>query len=635
MKRSVGFTLLLLNTGIVVGIGSMCFIHLAISSKATTENNESHSLPDTVSTQPIIESDHIAESVQFEPTDRENALSIEDPNLHGNSFLRRLAIYSYVSGLTEQALTHELQEGSQARKDLSYRVREELQLALMERRAMTNRSAALKFAVAQDELATSLSNRNQASQDSMLGTDTAHMPLVQYVFTEWALNDLQRAINTAVSLETAIKSNALTGILAALEGEPLSMYRDVAKKLGDEQKGIDAYITALPTSLDKNPQVVWDEIVSLSNSDIFVEKQTFITVAERLYEQIGFNAIDEIYNSAVNEDIKFNTIRQVFRQETRDDYEQAFEAARKLPKTRQYEEILYDVVRHWAFSDPRSAYQSANVIERSALRKNLQTAAVIKWAHSEPRYVVDNLDSFPKAYHVNAVNNAMTEILAQSPKEAAEIALRQTHVYLKSSLPTMVMRTWVKTDVDAAINWVYNGPVGDEHRYQWARALITYLGDSNPRRAFVLALETELPRDDIFSGYVGLEANVISNLVYQNLELATELLPKVREGNTKLSAFNHVGGRYIVQGNHKKAFDLGAQLADEQQEEYFQHVCASWASRNTEEFVASFKTIPTEELRSSVARHVIEHMSGNFTDSQLNVLKLHLSDSDRQTLENR
>lgn len=635
MKRSVGLTLLLLTSGIVVGIGSMYFIHLTITSKDSTENNESHLFPDTRFNQPIDEHAPIAGADHDELTDKQSTLSIEDPNLNSNSFLRRLAIYSYVSGLTEQALTRELEEESQAKTELSYRVRDELQLALLERLAMNDRSAALKFAIAQDELAISVSQRTQALQDLIPGTQIAHMPLIQRMFTEWAVSDLEGAINTASSLDTTIKSNALTGILAAQVGEPLSKYRDIAKKLGDEQRGIDAYISLTTNSLAENPKVVWDELVSLSSNEILIEKQLFVTIARSLFEQMGFSAIDEIQKSTLNEDIKFNTIQQLFWRETKDDHEQAFEAAMKLPKTRQYAEILSYVVRGWAFSDPRSAYEAANSIERSAVRQNLQNAAVIEWAHAEPRYVVENLENFPSVYHVNAVNNALIAILRQSPKEAAEIALRQTDEYLKSSLPNKIMHTWVETDVEAAINWVYNGPVSDKHRYEWVRALIIYLEDTDPRRAFDLAVEQELPGDNIFAGYIGLEASVISNLAYRNLELATELLPKVREGNTKLSAFNHVGGRYIVQGNHKKAFDLGAQLADEQQEEYFHHVCATWASRNTEEFIQSFKTIPTEELRSSVARHVVEHMSGNFTDSQLNVLKLHLSDSDRQALENR
>ena len=634
MKRSVGLTLLLLTSGIVVGVGSVCLIYLATSSKDTTENYESHVFSETFSTQPIIENGPIDESDHFEPTNGHSTLSIEDPNLHGNSFLRRLAIYSYVSGVTEEALTRELQEGYHVRTDLSYRVRDELQLALLERLAMTDRSAALKFAIAQDELVTGTSNQKQALRNSIPETESAHMPLVQRMFTEWALNDLKGAVSTASSLDKAIKRNALTGILAAQGGEPISTYRDIAKELGDEQLGIDTYISILTKLLDENPKVVWEELVSLSNSDIFIEKQTFESIARLWYQQMGFSVIDEIHKSTVNEDIKFDTIQQIFHQPTKYDHEQAFEAARKLPKTRQYAEILSYVVRGWAFSDPRSAYQAASSIERSAVRQNLQKAAVIEWAHAEPRYVVDNLDSFPNEHHVNAVNNAIIKILLQSPKEAAEIALRQTNAYLKDSLPNKIMRTWVKTDVEAAIDWVYNGPISDEHRYEWVRALIIYLDDSDPRRAFELAVEQELPGDNIFAGYTGLEASVISTLVYRNLVLATELLPKVREGNTKLNAFNIVGGRYIGLGDHKKAFDLGLQLADEQQKEYFQHVCATWASTDTTESIASFKTIPTEELRSSVARYLIEQKSGNFTSSQLDVLRLHLSASDRQALEN-
>ena len=636
MKRSIGFTLVLLTSGMVIGSGGMYLIHLATSSNDTNENFQPDVVSDTNTVLRTYDSSFSDGADPREPEDNQRVASLEDSALHSNSFHRRFSIYSYVSSLSEQELTHKLQEQTQISKGLSYRVHEELQTALLERLALVNPESALKFAVAQDELATNLSDHRNAVQYSIRETEIVQMPAVQRVFSEWALSDLKSAINNAKRLDMTTKGNALIGILAAQVGEPLATYRNIAKELGDEKLGIDSYVMSFATSFFHNPRAAWDEVVALTKSEDNNHIRALVNIGRQWYEQDGTSVIDEISNSILDESIKFNTIRQIIWQKAVDHPEQAFQSAKRLPKTNRYSEILRGVVAKWSFSDPQTAYQAVSSLESSGLRQNLQTHVVITWAHAEPRYVLENLDTFPKVHHINAILNAISEILPQSPQEAAEIALQQTDQYMRRNLRSDIMRTWVKTDAEAAINWVYNGPVSDKQRHEWVRELTSNLVESAPRRAFNLALKQELQKDNSFMGtyHTGLEADIIGQLAYQNLELATELLSKVRQGKTRSSAFAFVGNRYIVQGNSNVALDLGLQLPKEEQIEYFQSIIAQWVSIDSEEVVASFKSILTEDLRSSVARSLLIQKRGYFTEAQREVLKQYISESDRQAVDN-
>lgn len=134
----------------------------------------------------------------------------------------------------------------------------------------------------------------------------------------------------------------------------------------------------------------------------------------------------------------------------------------------------------------------------------------------------------------------------------------------------------------------------------------------------------------------GLEAEVISRIANQNLDLAVELLPQVREGITKTRAYTSVGNRYIDGGHSTEALELGIKLPNDDQASYYQSIAFSWVRIDPAGFVESLELLPTEEIRSKIAASLSSQWARDiFTDEQFDTLKQYLSDSDRQALEDQ
>lgn len=168
MTRSTITALILLCMGIALGGGGMYLLYVTIvSNKAdeiayTSVELETSGLTSS-SDYPLTYETHLPSFSDDLPVK-----SLEDPTLHHNAFEHSLAIYSYVSGLSEDQITRELYATTSEELEQSHCVRTELQLALLEKLALEN-------PVATAELLVEL-------QDTR--NDLAFMSMIQEVFKD-------------------------------------------------------------------------------------------------------------------------------------------------------------------------------------------------------------------------------------------------------------------------------------------------------------------------------------------------------------------------------------------------------------------------------------------------------------------
>lgn len=637
MKKSLAISIVLLSSGIVIGGGSTYLVHLATFAKDSSNSLETSidSASERIPPSTTIVGDDARNpiSTSDRPTD-----SINDPSLEQNSFQRTLEVYSYVAGLTEQQITKELQHTTGDSHEFSPGVLMELQTALVEKLAIVNPSAAVEFAIEQKDLDADLFALDPFVlwQYAAPTSETALMPFVRSVFKEWALSDLDDAVSNAKSLKKDARENALAGILEALSGETVATYRTVAKKLGNEEKGLDSYVMSFSTVNVEDPKATWDEIVKLVKPDNYGQTQVLGNIAQQWYQQDGLGVLDEINAGSLDENMIGDVVSQVLSFAATENPDQAFQYALTIPTQGRYSAPLYGVVGTWATSDPQAAYQAVTGVEQSGLRERLQQNVVSIWASNDPYYLLENQDNFPPQIRLGGISRALQKIAQTSPQEAAELALEQKEGMMGSLsyLPNQIMRYWIEQDVETAVNWVFNGPVSEEKRYNWVRALASSLVNSDPRRAFELALKQPITEGTMGMYMPALEAQIIGQIVYTDLDLAVELLAQVREGQSRSQAYSSVGNKYIDQGDTVEAVALGTNLPPDEQASYFQNIANSWVRIDPSGLVESFKNLPTAELRSSLARTFLgPWRRESFTDSQLDVLRQYLSDADRKAME--
>ncbi|MXW06915.1 MAG: hypothetical protein F4Z87_02095 [Gammaproteobacteria bacterium] len=629
MKRSLTIFAILLFSGIALGGFGMYLVYVFVWANETTEiapsgvnpysNKDSSNVGFRLNHASLLNLHHNSTS----------STPLEDPSLYENSFKLRLAVYSFVAGLSAQELITELHSISSETKEHSRHVREELQKALIERLATVNPKAATAYVVDQFEPISNRSEFVRLQRYLNVAQDTSR-PMVQTVFMDWALTDLQSAIDIAKKLAVDFKNNALIGILAALRGETLNTFRQVAKELGDEEQGTNAYIMSFATNRVNDPGTAWHEVIELVKPNDTSHARALLNIAKQWYEHIGFGVLDNVNISNLEKNVKSDLIVQLLEYAVAIEPDQAFQYALTVPSENRDSSAMSRVAKTWAMSDPAAAYQAVSSIEKSGDREYFQHRVVSIWALNEPREVMDNVESFPPNIREYVIDDAIRGIARVSPEEAAELAVKHGTGGPNDFLPSGVIGIWMEIDFEAALNWVYSAPLAEGKRYTWVSAITSNLVESDPRRAFDLAVNQESP-DINFLGMemyeTGLEAEVIWSICDQDLELAVELLPKVREGKTKTSAYRAIGQRYIELGDSKKAFNLGLQLTEHSQAEYFDSISWTWGNIDPAGLIESIEDFPTKEIRANVASSLVKGSSRkNFSDAQLEILNQYVDD---------
>ena len=628
MKRTIAISLILLTSGIVIGGGGTYVVHLATSTK------DSSNLSLGVNERKANENDSGGQP-SF-PNDSQSSFVWNKPSLQNNVFQTKFEVYSYVSGLSEQQVSNELQRSISLSNETPRRVLGELQTALLERLVFLNPVAAKEFALSQNDVDSDSLVPDSWSwlqpSSPITDADMVLMPLVQGVFMEWALTDLDTAIDNARFLNEDARKNALAGILATQSGEPLATHRAIAKQIGHEKQGFDSFVMSYRTASVDDPKATWEQVINLIDPDNHDQHQVLANIAEQWYEHDGLSVIEEINAGTLDESGKSAAVDAILSVAATVNPQEAFQYAQTLPSDGYYSGPLRSVIHSWASSDPQAAYEAATSIQQSSQRESLQRTAIRIWASNEPYYVLENLDIFALQISDEAVSSALAKIAESSPQEAAELALEQGDGFMGSLnfiLPATVLTQWVRLDAEAAENWVFNGPVSEDKRENWVRAFVTSLVVSDPRRAFELALEQPKAEGGLAAFLPPLSVQIFGTIVYRDFDLAIELLPKLPEGESRSEAYASVGNEYIDLGNSDKAINLGLQLPSDEQANYFQSIAYTWSSIDPAGLVESIKNLPTPELRSSLAQRVSNSwMEENFTDDQLEELKQYLSESE-------
>lgn len=123
---------------------------------------------------------------------------------------------------------------------------------------------------------------------------------------------------------------------------------------------------------------------------------------------------------------------------------------------------------------------------------------------------------------------------------------------------------------------------------------------------------------------MALETEVIRELTQSDLDLAIEYREQVREENRrKLWAYKHIGRELIERGSPTRILDMGEELSEKEQEDYFQSVIHDWANSRPVTLLNSLESIESESLWSMAAQQLVMMQDSRhiLTDEQLNVAR--------------
>lgn len=122
----------------------------------------------------------------------------------------------------------------------------------------------------------------------------------------------------------------------------------------------------------------------------------------------------------------------------------------------------------------------------------------------------------------------------------------------------------------------------------------------------------------------------------EDIDRALELLPQVREGQTRLGAYRNVARVLVQEKEVDRALNLLRYVSEEDKSTVFETIAATWARSNPEELLNSMDRFDTPELKSKAAMALVlsnRYWDPALSDKQIEEAKGMLTDEDKLQLE--
>ncbi|MXZ43600.1 MAG: hypothetical protein F4Z01_01270 [Gammaproteobacteria bacterium] len=548
---------------------------------------------------------------------------IEDLEIPDEPFARNVAIASWILEIDENRLSDWLSQSIEATWKVPQSTRDRFQTLLIQRLATSNPEQAIAFALAR--------------------ADPIRTELLNAVFSEWGMKELSTAIERVKILDIEVFERldlleTLVDVNDELDDEDK---RQIIDDFRDEENLSDYALDSVKRERVEKPKEEWYKTLKLAQT----QSKTYddlVPIAQVWIDESGVSVLDEINDSVTSYGLRKELLTQALTWFANSQPEQAFNYAltHDFPGKNF---TLNEIVRAWASEgDAVEALQTLNGLPNSQLRRELVDRGTMVWMgidwklyyrryEPEPLKLLDNLHLLPASLH-SAVSATAIESLvsAESPTRAVEMVF-QLDETLQLSAARALVEEWARRDLNACVEWVLSSPDSKDLRNKLYHTLAwKLLDEGEPELAFQVGLRQPIP----YHGF-GLEGDLMGDIASDDLSLALELLPDVREGTTQMNAYVSVAEELFNRGKTEEAIDLGTDLESKDHYHYYLRLSWTWAQSNPKEFLEAIEQIPGTAVRSYVARQQIlwHHLNNYFTTNQLRTLDTHLNERDRKYLE--
>lgn len=459
--------------------------------------------------------------------------------------------------------------------------------------------------------------------------------LSRTIFSEWAVLNLDEAIEAAAKLVGARRNVALEAILETRDDLAEDRRRAIAVQL----KRIDTYdkLSSETTVLHSiaNPSESWDILLNDSVDDSR-QMETLATVAESWRELIGFEVLSKIYQSGIEDDEIKRLLSAVIPQV---DLAQALEYAHGVSEENEQSFLSRVVVEEWASTDPHAALAGISSFKPASLYFDLEEEIAVVWAKHNPSELIQSIELVSEGTRVWPLEVAFAYLTREDPQGAINsLSSIEDHVGSTSTILHGIVRQWGKLHPEAATNWLLHDFDQEDPNllYSLLEGTLPYLALQDPEKAFEIALDQPTPGRGLF---FELDRMVIWQLTtHGNVEQAISLLPRVRE-NSRDSAYQSVASALINKGQALAALELGNDLTPREQQIYYSHVVQRWAWADPTDLYESLEDLPSDDAQSLQSSAALELLTRRFnhdqvlTDDQLKRARSFLNSTDREALK--
>ena len=451
--------------------------------------------------------------------------------------------------------------------------------------------------------------------------------LLKSVFSQWSISQLDGAIEAANTLSGTDRNIALQAILETRHDLPESKLQSIAKQLGREEHFLKLLSDAEAFNTLDKPEKAWDVLLN-DEVDDSLQLESLAVIAKAWQEHVGFEVISNIYSDIQD----FGSQVQLVKAIAQVDPAGALEYTSGLVAEYDKLNLSSIIVREWAKTDAKAALTTVSTFEPSSFSTLLEKDIASIWARTLPNEVIDSIETIPEQFRLSTLESAFASIARRDPMEAlGQLSLVENYVGNTTSLVQKIVLEWSFKKPRAAADWVANSFTQDDpQRRTLLMQVLPRFARQDPNQAFKLALEQPTPSEGI-----SLEQLVIGEIArVGNVEIAKKLLPQVKE-SAKASVYGIVGQAMVRESQAIEALELGNKL-DEQQKKYYNiQIMSLWAATNPKNLYESLEDLPTSDLESRAALHLIlvNRRQPVLSDDQIEHARTLLNSDDQANLD--
>ncbi|MYD79829.1 MAG: hypothetical protein F4X44_04355 [Gammaproteobacteria bacterium] len=439
--------------------------------------------------------------------------------------------------------------------------------------------------------------------------DDRRSSLTKLVFQERSLLDLDDSIAFAEGLDALGRTAAMKGIADMREDLSMDRWNAIASRLVNQEEANNIRAVSMARVAIEDPDEALQSFLSNYGGELSEDAQIrlFEHISRALINKHGPRSALGRVDQAIGSSQYRGRVLNVFFDELRkDDPELAVQLAVEMSHGED-ELVVGGVVLGWAFYDPMGALKATLSIQEVEQRNiALQAFPLSGAAENIPEQIIATLSNYPvEGTSSNEgvgliIRRAVRALAKKSPEDAVR------HFYLipneaeRLELAKDVAKTWSRSDVRSALNWINTNDEVQELRQRLFPVAIRELVYEDPQLALQTALELETQDHGI-----GPEAGVIEELAKIDVETALGMLRNARNEETLLSAAQSIGRSLIQDGDSQRAMEIAKELPESSQEAYFESLLSNWVLNDGFGLFESFHRLPTTETRKAAARSLL------------------------------
>lgn len=376
-------------------------------------------------------------------------------------------------------------------------------------------------------------------------------------------------------------------------------------------------------------QLAWEQLVQDKVPDS-VQIKELLTVAEKWIETDGITIIDRIKDGVQNPDVKELVLVSLLYKSAQNDSSTTFDYVLSLVDGNDTY-IAVSFFELWARIAPQETLDAVSTIADEKILSQILSTIFEILAALDPHSALAKVETLPLEIREQARYDALVEIADNEPTTVLPFLPTIENPVTRRSVTFSTINRWAGKEPLAALDWVlHDSWIEDQElKEDLIYTVLLSLSSSDPELAMTKALEQPVGENQI-----GIELRLIESMSWHSPDTALKLLPRVREGPTRLHTYQSVGVPLLSRGDYELACELGSELSDSQRTRYERYITAEWVNISHSAVYHGIDYLTTASMKSHAAFALIRSYSAQsfLTKEQMREVAKFLTTDQREEL---